>query len=116
VRLIRSGGTDQVGSVREYTWRSRLPYNLTFVLETTRIEPQRMIEGRASGELEGVGVWQLGPAAGATHVRYDWQVRTTKRWMQWLAPVARPLFAWNHDVVMEWGREGLAERVRRPAR
>lgn len=28
--------------------------------------------------------------------------------MNLLAPVARPLFAWNHDVVMTWGGEGLA--------
>ena len=28
--------------------------------------------------------------------------------MNRLAPVARPLFAWNHDVVMRRGAEGLA--------
>jgi hypothetical protein len=112
VVLLRPGGSDQVGAVREYTWRSRLPYRLTFVLETTRIEPQRLIEGRASGELEGIGRWQLTAAGTSTQVRYDWQVRATKRWMQLLAPLARPLFAWNHDVVMEWGRQGLVERVR----
>ena len=39
------------GAVRRYTWRSRLPYRLTFVMETTRIEPQTRIEGRATGEL-----------------------------------------------------------------
>jgi hypothetical protein len=46
-----------------------------------------------------------------THVRYDWQVVANKRWMRWLAPLARPLFAWNHDVVMDWGRIGLLRRV-----
>jgi hypothetical protein len=24
-------------------------------------------------------------------------VETNKAWMRWLRPVARPLFAWNHD-------------------
>jgi hypothetical protein len=28
--------------------------------------------------------------------------------MNLLAPLARPVFAWNHDVVMRWGGEGLA--------
>ena len=28
-----------------------------------------------------------------------------------LAPLARPIFAWNHDVVMAWGGEGLAQLV-----
>lgn len=27
--------------------------------------------------------------------------------MNLLAPLARPLFAWNHDVVMAWGLAGL---------
>ena len=44
-------------------------------------------------------------------VRYDWNVVTTKPWMNLLAPVARPLFKWNHDAVMNWGAEGLARRL-----
>ena len=27
--------------------------------------------------------------------------------MNLLAPIARPMFAWNHDYVMTNGREGL---------
>ncbi len=26
-------------------------------------------------------------------------------------PIARPLFEWNHNVVMSWGARGLAERL-----
>jgi len=26
-----------------------------------------------------------------------------------LAPIARSLFAWNHDVVIGWGRRGAGE-------
>ena len=46
-----------------------------------------------------------------TAVTYEWNVRTTKAWMNLLAPVARPVFAYNHDVVMRWGGEGLARRL-----
>ncbi|MCA1656715.1 MAG: polyketide cyclase, partial [Actinobacteria bacterium] len=28
-----------------------------------------------------------------------------------LAPLARPVFRWNHDVVMRQGGEGLADRL-----
>jgi hypothetical protein len=31
--------------------------------------------------------------------------------MNLLAPVARPIFKWNHDVVMGWGAEGLARKL-----
>jgi hypothetical protein len=44
-------------------------------------------------------------------MRYDWNVRTTKSWMNLLAPLARPLFQWNHKVVMQQGAEGLARRL-----
>jgi hypothetical protein len=31
--------------------------------------------------------------------------------MNLLAPIARPLFKWNHNVVMSWGAKGLEERL-----
>jgi hypothetical protein len=43
-----------------------------------------------------------------TAVTYGWNVRTTKAWMGALSPLARPVFAANHDWVMRRGGEGLA--------
>ena len=40
---------------------------------------------------------------------YDWNVRTTKAWMNLFAPVARPIFRANHDWVMRNGGKGLAK-------
>lgn len=111
VELLRPGEGPGIGAVRRYTWKSRLPYRLSFTMETTRIEDQRLIEGRATGELEGRGCWSLASDNGVTHVEYVWEVATTKLWMRLLNPIARPLFAWNHDVVMNWGREGLLRRL-----
>jgi hypothetical protein len=84
-----------------------LPYSLTFDMTTTRVEAPGRIEGTASGELAGKGVWRLAADNDGTSVRYDWTVRANKRWMRLLAPVARPLFAWNHDAVMADGERGL---------
>ena len=112
VELLRPAIDDLgTGAARRYTWKSRLPYRLSFVMETTLVEPPRRIEGHATGELEGRGCWQLAYAHGVTHVQYDWQVNVNKRWMQLLAPIARPLFEWNHDVIMDWGRLGLLRRL-----
>lgn len=44
-------------------------------------------------------------------MRYEWDVRTTQWWMNALAPLARPVFAWNHDYVMRQGGEGLRRRL-----
>jgi hypothetical protein len=67
--------------------------------------------GTATGELTGTGHWRLYEQAGVTAVTYEWNVSTSKRWMNALAPVARPLFQYNHNVVMRWGGEGLARHL-----
>lgn len=51
-------------------------------MEVVRIEPPSLLEGIARGELQGRGLWQLtSEANNQTIARYDWQVETTKRWM-----------------------------------
>ncbi len=108
---LREGDANGVGAVHRYTWKSKLPYRLTFEMETVTIEQPARLEGVAAGELVGRGQWRLWTDEEETIVRYDWVVSTTKRWMNALAVVARPLFRWNHDVVMRWGAEGLSRRL-----
>src|SRR4030095_14411863 len=103
VERLRGGDANNVGAIHRYTWKSKLPYRLIFEMETTRVEPGSVLEGRAIGELESTGPWQVSCVDGVTTVRYDWNVETTKAWMNLLAPLARPFFSWNHDVVMAWG-------------
>lgn len=110
---LEPGDDDGLGSLYRYTWRSILPYRLRFAMRTTVVERHRLIEGVADGELQGVGRWTIAPRARGTAVRYDWTVDATKRWMRVLAPAARPLFEWNHDVVMRWGEQGLSARLAR---
>lgn len=105
---LEQGDENGLGHLRRYTWKSQLPYRLVFDMRTTRIERPVALEGAASGELEGTGRWQLSQEGPITTVRYEWKVRTTKPWMNVLAPIARPFFEWNHNVVMRQGGEGLA--------
>src|SRR5918997_782176 len=104
---IEKGADDGIGGIRRYTFRSRLPYDLTFDTRTTVIEKPHLLVGEASGELAGVGRWRLAERDGGTLVRYDWDVSTTRPWMNLIAPLARPLFEINHHAVMRWGGEGL---------
>ena len=48
-------------------------------------------------------------------MRYDWRVDVTKPWQVALAPLLRPVFAWNHNVVMGWGYEDLKTRLMKTA-
>jgi Polyketide cyclase / dehydrase and lipid transport len=103
------GDTDGVGSVRRYTWKGRLPYRVCFDARTTRIERMRVLEASVSGDLEGIGRWTFSDGGEVTTVRYEWHVRTTRRWMNLLAPIARPVFSRNHHLLMRQGAEGLAD-------
>ena len=108
------GDADGVGALDRYVWKSRLPYRLEFRMRITRVERPRLMEGQAVGELQGTGRWRLFDSDDGTAVIYEWNVATTERWMNVLAPVARPFFAWNHDVVMRQGGAGLARLLGAP--
>jgi uncharacterized protein YndB with AHSA1/START domain len=113
VVVLEPGDEQRVGQVGRYTWKSLLPYRLEFEMRTTKVEPPHLMEGEAQGELAGIGRWRLftdGDGA-STAVLYEWNVHTTRPWMNLLAPLARPVFAWNHDWVMRRGGEGLARRL-----
>lgn len=111
VDLVTPGDALGVGQVSRLRWRSVLPYTLTFDMRVTRVEAPNLIEGEATGELEGRGIWRLYAAPSGTAVVYDWRVRTTEPWMNALGPLARPAFAWNHDRVMRQGGVGLARAL-----
>jgi hypothetical protein len=111
VEKLRDGDAAGVGAVRRLTWTTALPYTITFDIESIRIEPMHQLEGRASGELDGVGLWTLTADGNGTTVRYDWRIELGKPWMRVLAPVLRPAFAWNHNVLMRWGETDLKARL-----
>jgi uncharacterized protein YndB with AHSA1/START domain len=108
--LLDDGDENKIGRLWRLVWRSKLPYDLEFESRITRREPPYLLEGSADGELIGVGRWRLFEGRG-TAVVYEWNVRTAKEWMNRLAPIARPAFEWNHDVVMRQGGQGLARRL-----
>jgi uncharacterized protein YndB with AHSA1/START domain len=105
---LRPGNGDGVGALTRQRWRSRLPYQIEFQVEIEQVERPHLMVGRAVGELTGTGTWRLYEAEGVTAALYMWEVATTKRWMNALAPLARPVFEWNHDWLMERGGEGIA--------
>ncbi|MBW9401553.1 polyketide cyclase [Leclercia sp. EC_58] len=110
---LKKGDVRGIGALHRYTWKGALPYRLTFDIHVLTIQPLCLLEGEASGEVEGRGVWSLTERGRETIVRYDWDIRTNARWMNVLAPLAGPIFRWNHDRVMRDGAKGLARRLGR---
>ena len=112
VEQTEPGDERGVGAVHRYTVKGALPYRVSFEMRTILVEKHRRIEGEALGDVRGRGIWVFDGDEQLTHVRYDWIVETTRPWMILLAPIARPLFGWNHHRVMRRGLEGLTERLR----
>ncbi|SDL73026.1 hypothetical protein [Tessaracoccus oleiagri] len=104
-------GPDGLGSSIRSTVRAPAGYGLVYTIEVEFVDRPRRIDITSTGDLIGVGRFQLGsgPEAVAT-LAFTWLVSTPKRWMSAAAPVARPMFVWNHDRMMRAFGEGLAER------
>lgn len=101
-----------VGRLLQCTWQGRLlPYRLCFDLRITRMQAPTIAEGRIAGDLEGCARCRFSQHGTVTTVRHEWRVRTTRRWMNWLARFAHPWFARNHARAMQRGGEGLARRL-----
>jgi hypothetical protein len=108
VEKIESGSDNGgVGARYRHEWRSVIPYPVRFETRITRVELPHLIEADADGELAGTGRWRFFQGR-ETAVTYEWNVRTTRSWMNLVGPVARPVFRWNHNAVMHQGGQGLA--------
>jgi uncharacterized protein YndB with AHSA1/START domain len=111
VTVLDPGREDGVGLRYRFELRTALPYTLAFDSETVRLAPPLRWESRVTGELAGTGLWEVTERGGGSMVRYTWIVATTKRWMNVLAPVARPAFNRNHHLIMRDFARGLARRL-----
>ncbi len=107
VEKLAIGNPDGVGSIHRFTWKGKIPYRFSFTMRVTRYVPNVMLEGQADGEVVGTGRWDFMQVNDMTIVHYTWKVHTNRLWMNLLAPIAKRIFKWNHDQVMQQGKEGL---------
>jgi Polyketide cyclase / dehydrase and lipid transport len=107
-KQLEAGAADGVGAKIRYKVKGRLPFTLTFDATVTQADPPQVLALRVLGDLEGVGRWTLSQHGTVTTAEYTWDVRTNKRWMNLLAPLARPIFERNHDGVMRDAGQDLA--------
>ena len=114
VEEVAAGDAHGINSILRYFWQGRLPYRMVFEVRATRIEKQVAIEGSVRGDLEGVGRWHFIDEGAVSIVRYEWHVRSTRWWMNLIAPFARSMFIRNHGILMRQGAEGLARLLDAP--
>ena len=110
---VESDGPPELGKESRQHFKGRLPYHLHTRSVIVALDPPRTITADVDGDLRGRGTWTLTPAAGGTHVRFDWQVYADRRLLRVLTPVLRPLFRWNHNWAIARAMEGLEPYARR---
>lgn len=109
VRRLERGSEGGVGSRFSYSMRSPLGYSLRFDTTVRLAERPDRIEVGSIGDLAGSGTFIIAERGSNTSVRHLWNVSTTKKLMNFVAPLARPFFVWAHHSVMREGGAGLAE-------
>jgi hypothetical protein len=114
VEVLRRGDESGVGTILRQGWRSWIPYTLVFDLEMVQLESRRLLEGRASGDLEGICRWTFTPADGGTEIRFEVNVRPGRWWMNLPIPFAPRIVRANFETIMRWGREGLERTLGMP--
>ncbi|MGH2402870.1 MAG: SRPBCC family protein [bacterium] len=109
---------DGPGGIVAVHVKAALPYHMHFEIEAVREEPPRIAEVRVRGDLNGSMLWRLVPERGGTRLFFEETVTTGKTVLNVLAPLFKPLFAWNHEIMMKHGEEGLRRLLagRRPGR
>jgi hypothetical protein len=111
VEVLRHGDESGAGTGLRQRWRSRVPYTLVFDLEMVRIEGGKLLDGRASGDLEGSCRWTFASVDGGMELRFDADVRTGRWWMNLPIPFAPRVVRASFETIMGWGREGLARKL-----
>ena len=111
VELLRPAtGPDGLGASYRNTVRAPAGYGFVYTTEITDVERLRRIDVLSSGDIAGRGRFLIVPTAnGDLDLSFPWLVSTPKRWMTAIAPLARPMFNWNHDRMMSAFGAGIAK-------
>lgn len=110
-RLLDAGDDDGIGRTGAYTIQSPLGYRMHFETKAIEVDRPNKVVTAVRGDLIGTGTHHLEARDNGTHVRFDWYVSTTKKWMNTIAAIARPGFAFAHRYVMYNGCDGMARAL-----
>lgn len=106
-KRLTTGGAPKVGDRLRARARGALPYELNFILEAIRLEPARCVVVKTIGDFDGLWSATLSPRNGGVHVDIVWEVTVLRPVLRMLAPLLRPVFAWNHRWTTPRGESGL---------
>ena len=104
------------GSILRFGVVPPVPYRMDIEVEVTEARPARMVAGRVSGDLRGMGRLTIQPAETGSIVVTRWDVEVSNAAIRGVIRIARPLLLWAQQWAVEASLRGfrsyLAERRR----
>jgi hypothetical protein len=112
---FRLEGTSlQAGAVLSGVVAPPVPYRMRIEVELTHCEPERAIEARVRGDLEGEASLDMRGDGAGSLVEVAWTVEMMQRPMRLADRFAHPLLQWGHDHVVELTLAGFRKRLGSP--
>lgn len=100
--------------IHEFYARGWLPYTMRWRMRRTAASRPKSISLQAWGDFEGAGEWTFVQDGAEVDITYNWRIKGEKPLLRYLSFVLRPIFAANHNWVMNQGEQCLKrEMVRR---
>jgi hypothetical protein len=116
VEEVEPGGAGGLGKLISLRARGFLPYTLRINFQTTETRSPHGFTLKATGDLEGTGVWTFEQDGAFVNITYDWTIAANKAVIRAFSFLLKPLFAANHRWTMARGEESLKlELARRHA-
>lgn len=92
VTEIESYKDPESNKLHQYVWSTCLPYRLIFTLRATTINPYKLMEFEANGDLTGSGCCKFEHKDHITCIKFEWHVRANRSWMSFASSICKPIF------------------------
>jgi hypothetical protein len=111
VTIIKENDSNGINGVRAYTWKSVLPYSLSFEMKLVEKIDEKLLRGVAFGELEGEGTWHFARENGITKVQYNWNVKNEQGMDELFFVYLKATVQIKPQCCYEMGAHGLAKKL-----
>jgi hypothetical protein len=108
-----AGGAQGIGKLISLRARGWLPYTLRIDFRTVESHSPHGFTLKATGDLEGTGVWTFEQDGEFVNITYDWKILANKPVIRALSFLLKPIFASNHHWTMRRGEESLKLELQR---
>jgi hypothetical protein len=113
LKVIQKGDNDGKNKILSVYTKGWLPYTLQWEITSINVSPQKCIEIKANGDLQGNGMWIFLPSSQGTTIIYNWSVNANKPFLKYMSFILKPIFAANHNWAMKQGLKSLELEIRR---